>query len=390
MTSTALALKASQYQNLAIAARDDDSYDCDLAAALLAPSVFLANPLGESFEHTFDKILFHLENAYQKAGEIAEDKAKISRITEEIFHCQVLAIQSRINQDEKKNSSLLADISSSLTKLPNALFSINPLAKVEVGLGISLDVFQSFVKYINEEWEIKKDKKYFYSQTANIYQKVIKSNAFDARNGLIRNTFKAKKEELLTYLVTERNLTSALALTQYDINEEEKSESARIIHKALMIRKDWDGVISFMKKVKQHNLFCLEDLKRDSIEKWIFVQDGGTLSPHNYDKISALGKKWGWRIIKWIGVYYATFMMAPFAFILAFVGYLIFTLSTSDATPITFKYVCWLAFIGAGWGIIASIGFILLVASALVFSYIIHLCKRKSSLSKWKTAVQEI
>jgi len=81
------------YKSLAMRALRDDSHECDLRAALYAPSVFLQDPSG--FESAFDLIIYHLDEAFRKTDS-DKDRRIVSRVAEELFNNHVYVMQYRI------------------------------------------------------------------------------------------------------------------------------------------------------------------------------------------------------------------------------------------------------------------------------------------------------
>ncbi len=377
--------KGSEYRALEIAAREDITYTSDLDAAWLAPAVLLESEGKVHFEEVFDKILFHLEMAYEKSISSLEDQGKVSRVAEELFYSQVVAVQNRIDVKARKSrAGIIETIKKSLALFkPTLKETILEFAKDDNVLG-------DFVTFLTEQWELKKDREYFYGQTANIYQKIIKSKCYNPDLGLVRNVFKAKKEGLLTYLVTSRNLTSAVSMTQYDSDAEELNESARIIHKALLIKNDWEGSLDFLRRIKDSKLDCFFELKRDAVAAYSIVLNGGIVSKEIFDKTSHISKKLTGGIFKFYVAYFTVPAILLLVFLVVFILNILKAPQMPDGFSAIMTYLFGIFISGVGWGILAGIGSLVILLIAIIASNIYSRLKISMKLSQWRKKVQSI
>jgi hypothetical protein len=258
-----------KYVELALSARTDKTYASDYNAAFHAPAAFLRNP--SDLEATFDKIIFHLDSAFKKAGN--EDiKDIISRTAEELFSEHIYVIQARIkyikNQNAKGFFQKMFDTAKGITsKLPD-LLSRN-IKEIAVNLSEdAINLVEAYFTFLTTKWKINEEESFFYNQLANVYEKILDSSCFNNEFGLLRNTFSRNKENIIHFVVLHKGLTSALNLTKFDKTVTELQDSTRIIVKTLMNSHNWEKLIDFMKLVKSRNLANYIELKREVIEKY--------------------------------------------------------------------------------------------------------------------------
>lgn len=382
-----------QYRRLEIAARQDDTYISDYEAAFLAPALILENEGKVQFEEVFDKILFHLENAYDKAGACVDDQRKVSRVAQELFFSQVVAVQNRIDGKARKSRAGIFEAIKngflSFKKLVGHVGSENIIGATSE-LGELGSVFTQFLVHLTDKWELGKDREYFYGQTANIYLKIIKSKCYDSNFTLIRNVFKTKKEELLSHIVRVRGLTSALAMTQYDFDAEEKNESARVIIKELMASKDWEGALDLIRIVKEHNLSSLEEIKRNTVTAYKIALSEGSAACGN----TSSGSKTATNIFRVFMAFGALYLLIPIFALLSFLSGLFVSIYHAPPCPTEFwpivRYVLGILAISAGWGLLFGAALILVV---LLVAFICRIYSAVTILiraAKWTKRVYSI
>lgn len=257
------------YQQVESKAQTDLTAASDFEAAYLCPSVFLSNPKVQPIELTFDKIIYHLDHAYQKAS-TPEEKTKISRAGEEIFHKIVTAIDYRQRQEKKKLSSWLSELSlpsaSELLQTIGTFFAATQtspanLASAEQIAKLALQQLKNFIVYLAQTWEQQNDAIAFREQIINVYLKIQNSKFYNPEHGLLDNTFRSLKATLLPHALTHKGLTTALLLTENDRNAYELNQSAQILHRELVRLQDWENLLSFLELAKQRNLVSFPELK---------------------------------------------------------------------------------------------------------------------------------
>ena len=387
---TLLLNKSDEFRVMEQAARDDPTYTSDLNAAVLAPVVLLESGGKTPFDEVFDKVLYHLERAYEKSSSSLGDQEKVSRAGEDLFYLLVVTIQNRIDVKAKKSKTeILETIKTTLEKVNETLEKVNK-ASTETSAGIPWVILVPFVKYVTEQLELKKDREYFYGQTANVYLKIIKSKCYNPSYGLIRNVFKSKKEKLLSFLVINRNLTSALEMTQYDSDAGERNESARIINKALLIRNDWEGVLDFLRLIKEYHLTCFQDLKREAVDKYKIVLNGGCITNENFDTISHIAKKIAGGVIKFYIAYIAVPAIFLFAFLVGFIINLLNAPHMPDGFAAIVKCILGITIYSISWGVLAGLASLVFIVLAVLASNIYATIKNSIKLSQWSKQVRSI
>ena len=226
-----------------------------------------------NFEQSFDKILFHLDEAYRKSTD-ANTKIMVSRTTDDIFHKVICIIQAKIDLVSKENArTFFQKVRDSISNLfdsvkdnlhlaePSAIIAAS--AAPEVG---KLSV--AFFDYLLTKWEIKNEESYFYNQLANVYQKILDSKSFSNEFGLIRNTFTTNKDNILTYVVLQKGLTAAKNLMKYDEKDSERQDSARIITRTLIAMREWEKGANFLHEINTAGLANYMELKDEFIGEY--------------------------------------------------------------------------------------------------------------------------
>jgi len=235
----------------------DPTYESDYQAALRAPAAFLKKP--SNIENTFDKILFHLDEAYRKSS---DDKMRlmISKTIDDIFHKLIGIIQAKIDYIQiENNKNLFQKITETFTNFFNNvrknLFHGEPLAVFAESAAPEIGkLLGAFFDYLLINWELKRNITFFYNQLANIYQKILNSKAFSNQFGLIRNTFTTNKQNILAYVTQEKGLSAARILMKYDENESEKQDSARIILRTLTSMGEWEKGADLLSELRESKL----------------------------------------------------------------------------------------------------------------------------------------
>jgi len=378
--------KSDEFRIMEQAARDDPTYISDLNAAVLAPSLLLESGVKMPFEEVFDKVLYHLERAYEKSISSSGDQEKILRACEDLFYLLVVTVQNRIDvKARKSNTELLETIKTKVEGISKTATKTGLAVIAPEGL-----VLWQFVTYLNDQWELKKDREFFYGQTANVYLKVIKSKCYNPDYGLIRNAFKSKKEGLLHFLVISRNLTSALEMTQYDSDPGELNESARIINKALLIKNDWEGVLDFLRKIKEYHLTCFQDLKREAIDKYRIVLNGGCITNENFDTITHIVKKIAGGVLWFYIASFAVPAFFLFAFLVGFIINLLAAPHMPDGFGAIVKYILGIIVASVSWGVLAGLGSLVIIMLTVLASNVYASIMKSIKLSQWRSRVLSI
>lgn len=222
-----------------------------------------------NFEQAFDKILFHLDEAYRKSND-ENTRIIVSRTTDDIFHRVICIIQERINHVKAENqkgffqkvSEYASNIISNL-----GLAGSGVVFAVEVAPEVS-NLASAFFDYMLTKWELRQEESYFYNQLANVYQKILDSRSFNSQYGLIRNTFTTNKEEILTYVVYQKGLVAARNLMKYDEKDSEKQDSIRIISRALISIGEWEKCANFLNDIKGTGVANYLELKDELLESY--------------------------------------------------------------------------------------------------------------------------
>lgn len=313
----AIATQAQEYDSLENNATWDTTYESDFHAAFRVPAKYLYsqgdNSLSStvnSFEAAFDKIVFHLDEAYKKTA-INDDKTRkvISRAAEQLFHEHVYLIQARINNESndavtrfidiattslkqigKKVAEVAADFASEPGELSAKIIKTAALATI---MEPSTEILSEYFRFIAVKWAIKENKQFFYIQLSNVYQKILSAECFSNESGLLRNTFARNKDDILDFVTKEKGAISALFLTKFDRSEPELHDSVRVIHRALLEMNDWEGAIDLLAFIRDKRLANYSELKRGTIRAYeIVVVNGGTITrdqmellSHKVDKI---------------------------------------------------------------------------------------------------------
>jgi hypothetical protein len=273
---------SKKYDDLSKKALNDNSYESDYFSAFLVPTAFLKNP--SNFEVCFDKIIFHLDEAYKKSDN-ESDRRMVSKSMDDLFHKLIYIIQDKIEISKKQNDRNIVNktvdffTNSSKVALQFFVKSNSPAGLIKNSIELatgesdlllianhSADIINSFAEYLYYKWEIKKDEAFFYTQLAHVYQKILNSSAFKSEFGLVRNTFSRNKEFVLKNTIEQKGLTSAIHLTKYDTNSNEKNYSAKVIVEELIELGRWEDIISFVKMAKNQNLEVLNEIINDAYE----------------------------------------------------------------------------------------------------------------------------
>lgn len=261
-----------EYTTFSKNAHTDVTYESDYQAAFRVPAAFLKKP--SNFELAFDRILFHLDAAYRKSNDL-NTRSMVSRASDDLFHGIISIIQFRIDSIEKENAKgLFQKISESINNfidsLKNELFALNdPRIAVAKSLAPEvLNLSRAFFEFMLIKWELKKEVTFFYNQLANVYQKILNSKSFSHEHGLIRNTFAANKERVLTYVTAEKGMSAALNLMRFDQSDIERQDSARIITRALIENLKWEKGADFLHEMKLKRVGNYGEIEEDFLKKY--------------------------------------------------------------------------------------------------------------------------
>lgn len=258
-----------EYVELSKNAHKDLTHESDYQAALRVPAAFLRKP--SNFEQAFDKILFHLDEAYRKSTD-ENTKIMVSRTTDDMFHKIICIIQAKIDLVSKENTKTFFQkfrdsISNFFDNVKNNLHLTEPSAIIAASAAPEVGKLSvAFFDYLLTRWEIKNEESYFYNQLADVYQKILNSKSFRNEFGLIRNTFTTNKENILTYVVLQKGLTAAKNLMKYDEKDSERQDSARIIMRTLVLMQEWEKGADFLHEINTAGLANYSELKGEFLE----------------------------------------------------------------------------------------------------------------------------
>ena len=272
----------NEYKQLSKKAHFDSNWETDYQAAYRAPAAFLMDDKATNFETTFDRILFHLDEAFKKADDI-EIRRAISRTADDQFSQIVFILQLWIAKIKKENEKgFIEKLSTNVKGIIKKASDFSTYLKVpgnpalSAALSITPDVANLLVDYLNflnTKWGIKKDETEFYNQVSSVYQKILDSQCFNKEFGLLRNTFIKNKEDILTHVVYKKNLTAGKNLTKYDINDSEKQDSARIILNALASMQEWELAMDYLKELEDAKYANYKDLKKGLINWYESIEE---------------------------------------------------------------------------------------------------------------------
>ena len=260
-----------EYVDYSKNAHRDLTYESDYQAALRVPAAYLRKP--SNFEQSFDKILFHLDEAYRKSTD-TNTKIMVSRTTDDIFHKVICIIQAKIDLVSKENSrtffqKVRDSISNFFDNVKNNLHLEEPSAIIAASAAPEVGKLSvAFFDYLLTKWEIQNEESYFYNQLANVYQKILDSKSFSNEFGLIRNTFTTNKDNILTYVVLQKGLTAAKNLMKYDEKDSERQDSARIIMRTLIAMQEWEKGANFLHEINASGLANYSELKDEFIGEY--------------------------------------------------------------------------------------------------------------------------
>lgn len=258
-----------EYDDYSKNAHRDLTHESDYQAALRVPAAFLKKP--SNFEQTFDKILFHLDEAYRKSTNLST-KTMVSRTADDMFHKVICIIQAKLDVVVKENSkSFFQKIGESINKFfDNTAENLHlgePLAIISASAAEPVGRLSvAFFDYLLTRWEIRKEESFFYNQLATVYQKILDAKSFNNEFGLIRNTFTRNKEDILTHVVFQKGVTAAKNLMKYDEKDSERQDSARIIVRALIAIHEWEKGAKFLHEVSVAKLINYSELKEEFVE----------------------------------------------------------------------------------------------------------------------------
>jgi len=281
-----------EYETLSEKARFDKTFESDYQAAFRVPAIFMFGKAA-SFEQTFDKIIYHLDESYRKCID-SNMREIISRSSEDLFHQLIYVFQTRLDALESQNTKgLIQKLSESINNICSSISSMTcwnnkvQMLAPEVG-----NLTVSFLNYLYSSWELKREESFFYNQLSNIYQKLLSSKCFNNKYGLVRNTFASNKGRILKYVLQEKGVTAASNLMKYDETNMEQQDSARIIvHSMLGIdidekfdwknkvvniitgkskwdKCDWDKCADFLANIKTLHLDNFNELQHDLLHQY--------------------------------------------------------------------------------------------------------------------------
>lgn len=245
-----------KYESLAQSARSDTTANSDRAAARIAPIVFLLDLKG--FEATFDLVLHHYEEALKKADtEIL--KTAISRECEELFHLNIYALQSKIEDlKSKAGESFWEKMKKPMEKIFIGLKSVymnfvipGELMGTEEFIDGAIELMKIYIDKVRFEWKVKEGEDFFYWQIGNAYQKIILSNCYSGEFTLLQNTFSTNKARILPVIVEKKGYTAAVDLLEYSPSEIEKRECIYIIVNHMINKNQFEEILSLIPMVSK-------------------------------------------------------------------------------------------------------------------------------------------
>lgn len=278
LTNSQLQKLDQEYEKLVDSSHFDSGWETDYEAALRAPAAFMLSKI-TNFESTFDRIIFHLDDALKKTEDIYISKA-ISRTADDQFSRLIHVIQNQIEYIKKQNergffekfADRIGSIVSTIST-PSSYFTAGtPGASIAVNIAPEVgNMFKDFLLYFNQKLQIEKDETIFYNQLSHVYQKILDSNCYNPEFGLIRNTFTRNKEDIIKHVVYQKGLTAGRHLMKFDKTDAEKQDSFRIICYALAEIQDWDNLIEFLTDMKPNNYANYKELEKAVIKEFAEV-----------------------------------------------------------------------------------------------------------------------
>jgi hypothetical protein len=194
----------NRYLELTREAAVSTSHEPHFEAALLAPTLRLMNL--RDFESTFDQILFHLENAYQRAPDEA--------IRSGIRASTQLMVESHLNIIENWISSTRSRITEGLALNTRDLAGLVMRVVRSGGQELPVMAFQkvlgAYLFQLSKRRVTKKEVHGFYVQLVHLYNKVLNSPLYTPDQRLLMNSFLRVRDEGVLKASLEEN---GLALT---------------------------------------------------------------------------------------------------------------------------------------------------------------------------------
>ena len=173
----------NRYLELTREAAISTSHEPHFEAALLAPTLRLMNL--RDFESTFDQILFHLENAYERAPD-EETRTGIRASTQLMVESHLNIIENWITRTQSRITTGLAlntrDLAGLAMRVVRSGGQELPIAAFQKVLGAYL--FQ-----LSKRRVTKKEVTGFYVQLVHLYNKVLNSPLYTPDQRLLMNSF---------------------------------------------------------------------------------------------------------------------------------------------------------------------------------------------------------
>ena len=274
LSNTQIAKIDEEYEELVNQSHFDNEWNTDYQAALRAPAAFMLNKI-TNFETTFDRIIFHLDEALKKSNDSDVQRA-ISRTADDMFSKLIHLIQNHIDFLKRENEKgFIESIKKSITTIitsvtnPSSFFKTGTPASLALSIAPEIgQMFNAFLDYFNDKLKQDKDESNFYNQLSHVYQKILDSECYNPEFGLIRNTFTRNKEEIIRHVVYQKGLNAGKQLTKFDKTESEKLDTVRIISNALSESNQWDSILQFLRELKEENFKNYNETERLAINNF--------------------------------------------------------------------------------------------------------------------------
>lgn len=270
-----------------------DSFESHYHAAFYAPVLFLKG--AKDFEGTFNQILFHLENAYDKA-ETESARRGVSGTMQWLVDFHVEAIETGmeiIASDLEKNwftrkwESIQGIISEVFLESPNGGTIV-----IEIGR-----LLNEYHVYLTNKKTIEKYKIKFYPQLLHVFSKVVNSKIYSSDHKLVVHSFIGvkNKQSLFSHAIQEKGLAITLnMLRQFDMPKGDFGESLRILVKNLAIVSPIPTAEDLMRLIdffREEDIPNRDDLERDTVRFYQYSVIPIALREHGLaDTLETLGK----------------------------------------------------------------------------------------------------
>ncbi|MEW6084841.1 MAG: hypothetical protein AB1607_09620 [Chloroflexota bacterium] len=267
--------------------------------AFYTPILFIKGEKG--FEATFDQILFHLQNAYQKSNNEKTQEGVMQSIQSLLdFHIDMVETAIEVAQSGNK-SSLIERIKISIQNIIKE-FSSNLVLSDDFIISEAAEILSAYHSYFINRKNLKKFEKKFYPQLLHVYSKVLDSPLYSSELKLVSNSFvRVGKQKMLLPALQEKGLGITLRmLRQFGLSKNDFGESLRILVQNLGNVSPPPAAEDLMRLIDlfgEEDLPNRSDLERETIKYYqtktvpaVLHKDGLTVVLETLDE-SSLGKK---------------------------------------------------------------------------------------------------